>query len=139
MKRTIVLTNDTQRKFDEICWATMANIITLSKNSDVVAIAPFDPKNREHMFVLHIAKAAAAVAGKEVGLDVNRFQLWNLNRGLNKDNRYTKLNGRDYTYAINPTMLLKDMRDWASELMTSKNFDFGRIYDAFYAQKGKVK
>ena len=86
------------------------------------------------MFVLHVAKAAASVAGKEVGLDVNRFQLWNLNRSLNKDNRYIKLNGRDYTYTINPTMLLNDMRNWASELMDSKNFDFGRIYDAFYAQ-----
>ena len=71
MKRKIILTDDTQRKFDEICWATMANIITLSKHCDVVAIAPFNPKNREHMFVLHVAKAAAAVSGKEVGLDVN--------------------------------------------------------------------
>lgn len=127
-----------QHKYDEIVGAAYVNIFHLSKQSNIIAIAPFDPKNKEHLFVLSVAKAVASVNSKVVGVDVSRFQLWKLNRGLDKDCRYQKLNGRDYTYAINPKMLLDYMREGASEIVGEENFDFGKIYDSFYKkQKGK--
>ena len=128
-----------QRKFDEIVGAAYVNIFTLSKNSDVVAIAPFNPKDKEHLFVLNVAKGVGGVAQKTVAIDTNKFHIWRLNRGLDKECRYEKLNGRDFTYAIDPNNLLNFMRKWASELTGEENFDFGKIYDEFYSKKGKRK
>lgn len=125
------------RKFDEIAATTYVNIFTLSKNSDVIAIAPFNPKNTEHLFVLNVAKGVSGVTQKPVAVDVNNFQLRHLNRGLAKECRYEKLNGRDFTYAIDPDKLLSFMRQWASELMEEEKFDFGRIYNEFYKKERK--
>lgn len=128
-----------QRKYDEIVGAAYVNIFTLSKNSDVVAIAPFNPKNKEHLFVLNVAKGVGGVVQKTVAIDTNKFHIWQLNRGINKECRYEKLNGKDFTYAIDPDRLLSFMRQWASELMNEEEFNFGKIYDEFYSKKGKRK
>lgn len=128
-----------QRKFDEIVGAAYVNIFTLSKNSNVVAIAPFNPKNKEHLFVLNVAKGVGGVAQKTVAIDTNKFCIWRLNRGLDKECRYEQLEGKDFTYAIDPNSLLNFMRQWASELMDEENFNFGKIYDEFYSKKGKRK
>lgn len=128
-----------QRKFDEIVGAAYVNIFTLSKNSDVVAIAPFNPKNKEHLFVLNVAKGVGGVAQKTVAIDASKFYIWRLNRGLDKECRYEKLDSKDFTHAIDPNKLLDFMRKWASELMSEENFDFGKIYDEFYSKKGKRK
>ena len=127
------------RKYDEIAGVTYVNIFTLSKNSDVIAIAPFDPKNKEHLFVLNVAKGVGGIVEKNVAVDVSKWQLRRLNRGLDKECQYEKLNGR-FAYAINPTILLNDMREWAETLTEDNHFTFGKIFDEFYAkQKGKRK
>lgn len=128
-----------QRKFDEIVGSVYVNIFTLSKNSDVIAIAPFNPKKKEHLFVANVAKGLGGVVQKTVAMDTSKFQIWKLNRGLDKECRFEKLNGRDFTYAIDPDRLLSYMRDWASDLMGEENFDFGKIYDEFYSKKGQRK
>ena len=127
------------RKYDEIAGVAYVNIFTLSKNSDVIAIAPFDPKDKEHLFVLNVAKGVGGIVEKNVAVDVSKWQLRRLNRGLDKECQYEKLNGR-FAYAINPTILLNDMREWAETLTEDNDFTFGKIFDEFYAkQKGKRK
>lgn len=128
------------RKFDEIAAATYVNIFTLTKKADVIAIAPFNPRNKEHLFVLGVAKGVSGVTQKPVAVDTSKFQLWRLNRGLAKECHYEKMTDKDLTYAVDPDQLLSFMREWASELMEEENFDFGQIYQAFYAkQKGSNK
>jgi hypothetical protein len=128
-----------QRKFDEIVGAAYVNIFTLSKNSEVIAIAPFNPKNKEHLFVLNVAKGVGGVAQKTVAIDASKFCIWKLNRGLDQECRYEKLKACGCACAIDPNVLLDFMRQWASELMGEENFDFGKIYDEFYSKKGKRK
>jgi hypothetical protein len=128
-----------QRKFDEIVGAAYVNIFTLSKNSEVIAIAPFNPKNKEHLFVLNVAKGVGGVAQKTVAIDASKFCIWKLNRGLDKECRYEKLKEYECACPIDPNVLLTFMRQWASELMGEENFNFGKIYDEFYSKKGKRK
>ena len=126
-----------ERKYDEIVGVAYVNIFTLSKNSDIVAIKPFDPKNKEHLFVLNVAKGVGSVMQKSVAIDASKFTIWRLNRGLTKKSRYEKLTIKEGEF-INPDELLDFMRDWAKEFVSEENFNFGQIYDAFYAkQKGK--
>lgn len=126
-----------ERKYDEIAGVAYVNIFTLSKNSDVVAIKPFDPKNKEHLFVLNVAKGVGSVMQKSVAVDASKFTIWRLNRGLTEKSRYEKLTVKEGE-VVNPNELLDFMRDWAKEFIGEENFNFGQIYDAFYAkQKGK--
>jgi hypothetical protein len=128
------------RKFDEIAATAYVNIFTLTKEADVIAIAPFDPRNKEHLFVLGVAKGVSGVTQKPVAIDTSRFQLWRINRGLAKEYRYEKTTDKDLTHAVDPNRLLSFMREWASKLMEEENFNFGQIYQAFYAkQKGNNK
>lgn len=128
-----------RRKFDEIVGVTFVNIFTISKNSEEIVIAPFDPRDKEHLFVLNVAKGVGSVAQKTVTIDTNKFYVWLLNRGIDKDCQYKSATGKDITQAVEPNLLLEFMRDWASELTGEENFNFGEIYDEFYSKKGKRK
>lgn len=122
------------RKYDEIAGATYVNLYTLSKNSDTITIAPFDPKNEEHLFILGVAKGLSAVISKPVCLDVSRFQLWKLNWRVKKEAHVRLIDGKEAIYAINPDQLLNFMRKEAIEYC-GDDFTFADIYKAFYSRK----
>jgi hypothetical protein len=126
-----------QNTYDEICGIAYINVHTLSKDKDAVVISPFNPRNKEHLFVLNIAKGVAGVNHKEIIVDTDRFHLWMLNRGLDKDCRYKKMTDNQSTMAIDPDGVLGYMRHWAGSFTGEARFDFGQIYDEFYAKKGK--
>lgn len=117
--------------YNEIAGAAFVNLFTLSKDSDTIAFNNFNPKDEEHLFVLGVAKGLAGATQKKVALDVNRFQLWKLNRGLDKDCRMIKMNKNYEGNYIDPNELLDFMREKAVE---SSNDDevFAHIYKAFY-------
>lgn len=127
-----------QRKFNEIAGATYVNLYTLSKNSDTITIAPFDPKNEEHLFLLGVAKGLSAVASKPICLDVSRFQLLKLNWRTTKESKIKRMDGKEAIYAINPDELLNFMRPEAIKYC-GENFTFADIYNEFYSKKGKSK
>lgn len=122
------------RKYDEIAGAAYVNLYTLSKNSDTIAIAPFDPKNEEHLFLLGVAKGLSAVVSKPICLDVSRFQLWKLNWRVKKESKIQRMDGKEAIYAINPDQLLDFMRQEAIEYC-GDDFTFADIYKAFYSRK----
>jgi hypothetical protein len=84
---------------------------------------------------MNIAKGASAIIGKSVALDTNRFRLWQLNRGISSECRYEKIKRKERENAINPIVLLDFMRRGIEEDFQVKEFDFGKIYDAFYSKK----
>ena len=114
------------------------NIYSQTKNAERVVVWPFDAKNPEHLFVLHVAKGVAGVYGKEIYVDTSYFQLHKLNKGLNKDCRFKKLKGMPLEYCVDPISLLFDLKKYAFQHYNlSDDFNFGEIYHAFYAKKGK--
>ena len=128
---------DKFRKYDEICGAALVNLFTLSKDSDTIAFRGFDPKNEEHLFVLGVARGLAGSLGKKVALDVSKFRLWKLNRGIDKDCRIILVDGKEAIYSIDPEELLTFMRPGAVNAC-GKEFTFADIYDEYYKRK-KVK
>ena len=124
-----------QKFFDEICGIALVNVYSLTKDTDRIAISPFNPKNKEHLFLMNIAKGASAIIGKSVALDTNRFRLWQLNRGISSECRYEKIKRKERENAINPIVLLDFMRRGIEDDFQVKEFDFGKIYDAFYSKK----
>jgi hypothetical protein len=132
---TVVGANtDKLRKYDEICGAAFVNLFTLSKDSDTIAFRGFNPKNKEHLFVLGVARGLAGSLGKKVALDVNKFQLWKLNRGIDKDCRLILIDGKEAIYSIDPEELLAFMRPKAVEAC-GEDFTFADIYNAYYNRK----
>jgi hypothetical protein len=125
---------DKLRKYDEICGAAFVNLFTLSKDSDTIAFRGFNPKNKEHLFVLGVAKGLAGSSGKKVALDVNKFQLWKLNRGIDKDCRLVSVDGKEAIYSIDPDDLLSFMRPKAVEAC-GNDFTFADIYNEYYNRK----
>ena len=125
---------ETLRKYDEICGAAFVNLFTLSKDSDIIAFRRFNPKNKEHLFVLGVAKGLAGSLGKKVALDVNKFQLWKLNRGIHKDCRLILVDEKKAIYSINPEDLLAFMRPKAVEAC-GEDFTFADIYNQYYNRK----
>jgi hypothetical protein len=131
---TVAASADKFRKYDEICGAALVNLFTLSKNSDTIAFRGFNPKNKEHLFVLGVARGLAGSLGKKVALDVNKFQLWKLNRGIDKDCRLILVDGKEAIYSINPEELLTFMRPGAVSAC-GENFTFADIYNEYYNRK----
>lgn len=127
------------RGYDEVCGAAYVNLFTLSKDSNTISLMGFDPKNKEHLFILGVAKGLAGAMGKDLCLDVTRWQLRKLNRGLDKDCRMKLMDGKEAIYAISPDQLLHFMRPNAKD-RCGNDFTFADIYEEFYAkQKGKRK
>lgn len=134
---TMAVSTDKFRKYDEICGATLVNLFTLSKDSDTIAFRGFNPKNEEHLFVLGVARGLAGSLGKKVALDVNKFQLWKLNRGIDKDCRLISVDRKEAIYSIDPEELLTFMRPGAVKAC-GEDFTFADIYNEYYNRK-KVK
>ena len=123
--------------YDDICGAAFVNIFTLTKDEEVIAIKGLNPKNKEHLFVLGVAKGLAGAFEKKVALDVSRFRLWKLNRKIDKDCRLIRLDEKSVTKYVQPDELLSFMREKAIEAY-GKDFSFADIYKEYYARK-KVK
>jgi hypothetical protein len=136
-KEKLNIDADQLRAYDEICGAAFVNLFTLSKDSNTIAFRNFNPKNEEHLFVLGVAKGVASSFDKKVVLDVSKFQLWKLNRGIDKDCRLILINGKEAIYSIDPEELLAFMRPKAIEAC-GEDFTFADIYNQYYNRK-KVK
>lgn len=135
---TVDAIDDKLHVYDEICGAAFVNLFSLSKESEAIAFSPFDPKNEDHLFFLGVAKGLAGSLGKKVAVDVNKFQLWKLNRGIDKECRIVKLNMQPETITIDPNWLVGFMSPNAKQAL-GEQFTFGEIYRQYYAKKGKKK
>lgn len=122
------------RIYDEICGAAFVNLFTLSKDGETIEFRFFDSKNEEHLFLLGVAKGLAGSLGKKVAIDVSKFQLWKLNRGIDKDCRIIQLDKTHAASAIHPDMVLDFMRSKAVEAC-GEDFTFADIYNQYYNRK----
>ena len=129
--------NNKQRAYDEICGATFVNLYTMSKEINTIILAPFNPRNKEHLFVLGVAQGLASAKDMKIKLLTNGFWLRKLNKGIDKENRMKKANGKDIMFAIDPDKLLAFMYP-AAKASCGEDFTFGDICDEFYSRK-KVK
>ncbi len=131
---TVGAIEDKLHIYDEICGAAFVNLFTLSKDSETIDFRFFDPTDEEHLFLLGVAKGLAGSLGKKVALDVSKFQLWKLNRGIDKDCRIIQLDKTHTASTIHPDMVLDFMRPKAVEAC-GEDFTFADIYNQYYNRK----
>ena len=127
----IELTDSERRAYDEICISTMVNIYHDSKAAGYVGVYDFNPKDEEHLFILYVAKAFSAFSSTPLYVDTSWFNLWKLNRGLKKDFRFKKLK-KGMKGSCRPEKILTFMRDFAKDITQDEDFNYGKIYRAFY-------
>lgn len=119
--------------YDEICGAMFVNLYTRAKDWEAIDLAGFDPKNEEHLFVLGVARGLGGAFSKKVRVDVSRWQLWKLNRGLDKDCRIERFDSQE-GIAIDVPGILNFMREQAVKA-TNDRLVFRSIYHEFYERK----
>jgi hypothetical protein len=132
-------TSELEKKYNEICGATMTNIYTTTKKWKTIPITDLNLKNPEHLFVLNVALAIGGVVEKPVAIQASKFKLWRINKKLHLKYKGTKIVAitEELEDVIKPNDLLEYMYPWASELC-GQDFGFSDIYHEFYElKKGK--
>lgn len=125
-------------EYDAICYKTFANVLTLSKNCDKICFINFDPKNKEHLFILANTMACWGILGeKDIALDCGFFARLKFAWKYRKVCNIKKINKKERENAINVPEVLEYMRGPACE-SCGPSFRFGDIYDAFYNEKGQA-
>lgn len=135
-------TSEIEKKYNDICGKAFVNIFSLSKETECILFNRLDLKNKEHLFLLHVALGVSSVVEKQVCLDKSRFATKRLNRKLHiKDKGFKIISFKDTmeNRGINPNEILEFMRPYAKQLC-GEEFTFADIYDEFYnIKKGKKK
>lgn len=119
-------------KYDEIVADCFAKIYMDSLHGARIAIADFDPKNQEHLFVLGVAKGVGSVLEKQIALDLSPWRLAQMNRGVPHANKILRMEDEDYPTCINAKELVAIMRRKANEVFEVEDFDLSDIYREYY-------
>lgn len=125
-------------KYDSICYQALclAYAQCHKLEADVVPIKDFNPKNKEHLFIYHIARATSGVAERQVAVKGHPFWCRKENKKIQVEgSKLVKYKEAYDEYAISPDTLLAALRPTAAEYF-GEGFDFGEIYDAYYNEKG---
>lgn len=130
-------TQEKLKIYDDICGRAFINVYSTVKDSEVVCISPFKYFNKEHRFVLSVAKGVAHIFGREIVVDASPFVVWLINRKIkDKECHVRRLKKREKNYC-DPRSLVEFMRPYCKQKL-GDNFSFAQIYDEYYrVRKGK--
>ena len=119
-------------KYDSLCYTALMGLYSRAKDSDAIAFEGFDAENKEHMFLFHIAMNFPSTLGeKDIAVDAG----WFVRRRLTKlARRKVLFTSRANTSVINVEEYLNLLRPQAEELFPGEDFNFGDIYEAYYAE-----
>jgi hypothetical protein len=132
MEELLELISDYYPKYDSLCYMALMGIYARTKDSDTIAFTGFDWENKEHKFLFYIAMNFPSTLGeKQIAIDAG----WLVRRRLSRlARRKVLFTSRDNTSAINVGEFLKLLRPQAEEFFPNEGFDFGDIYEAYYAE-----
>jgi hypothetical protein len=134
------LEDDLYRAYDQVVSLTLLNIWKITHEREVIRLYHFDRKNKEHMYILHIALLARDLFGFPIEVEGSRWDIFCLNRklrkGFEKVKRYKHVTGEgaEWLYAkggVCVPELIDFMRPEAEE-QCGCYFPFRAIYEAYY-------
>lgn len=133
MEKQIHLTQE-ERDYNEICSMAMVNLYIVSSKSKV-CLSKIDLKDKEQLFIVSVAVALGGAIGIPVQAQGSRFAIARLNKklGLVGDSKIGRMTDRK-ELPIQIRTLLEDIRP-AAERQCGPDFNFGKIYEAFYERK----
>lgn len=122
--------------YDEICYATMANIMTFSKGAERICLKGFDYTNEEHLFVLAVTVACHGILnGRDIAVDCDSSSRADLKKQYHDTCNIYKMRKKD-TKFVDVAEILEYMRPTAVKLC-GEDFSFGDIYREYYCPKGE--
>lgn len=128
--------NDIQVNYDAVCYAAFLNVKTLSEDAEYIAFKNFDPKNKEHLFVLSVTTACWSILGeRNIALDTNMLTRMRFGWKYRKLCKIKKTTGKEEKI-IDIEELLEFMRGPACQVC-GLNFSFADIYDEYYNERNK--
>lgn len=133
------ITVETERKYNELCAKAFINVYTFSCRAKRIYFKNLDLKNKNHLFLLHVALGLSGVVEKSVALNKSKIAVWWLNKKLHirdKNARIISVKNSEPD-GIDANEILSFMLPYAHE-SCGTSFEFGDIYNHFYKiQKGK--
>ena len=133
MERQIHLTQE-ERNYNEICSMAMMHLYIASPKSKI-CLSKIDRKDKEQLFLVSVAIALSGAIGIPVQVQGSRFAIARLNKklGLVGDAKIGRMTDKE-ELPIQIRTLLEDIRP-AAEKQCGPDFNFGKIYEAFYERK----
>ena len=123
------------RIYDSAVGLTMLRLCSAAKDEGVIRLVSFNPKNKEHLFLLRVAMLARDIYGIPIEVDGSRWSIFWLNQKIKK--RFEKIKRYSQPsdfYHFNviwvPTFLDTIRNDIKEQFGDSLNF--ADIYNAYY-------
>lgn len=137
-KPIVELSPERTRLYDELVGKTLLTMFIFSRENESIIISPFNPKKEDHLFLLGVARGLGGVVGKKIYVNANWFQVWKLNRGIDKDCRVRRIKTKRNDNIINPNEVLALVYPEAKKTL-GQDFELKEIYQAYYKRKGRKK
>lgn len=119
------------REYDGLVGLTMLNLYSMSKELEVIRLFNFNPKNKEHLYVLRVALMARDIYQFPIEVELSGWALFKLNWKLRKGfNRVHKIRRGEYRGIWTDKMLDFMRPDGLQRL--GEDFSFADIYEAYY-------
>lgn len=131
-------TSELEKNYNDICGKAFVNLYTFSKEGKNIYFKDLDLKNKEHLFLLHVAMGLSGIVEKPVVLNKSKLSVWWLNKKLHiRDDKAKILAVKDdEPNGINANEILSFMLPYAQSIC-GYDFNYGDIYDEFYNLKKK--
>lgn len=115
--------------FDQIVSTTITNIYSLSKARKTIVLENFNPKNKEHLYFLHVAMTVRDITGFEIHVKLGWWKLFKLNWKLRKSFvRLKRAKSWESGFSV-PEVL-----DFMRPLFEGTACNYEEIYEAYYGK-----
>lgn len=120
--------------FDQVVHTTLINIYSQSYSRKTIVLEDFDPKNKEHLYFLHVALTARDVFQFEIRVKLGWWKLFKLNFKLRK--KYIRLKrAKSWECGIK----VPEMLDFMRPLFENNNYSYAEIYEAYYKRGREMR
>lgn len=130
------LVKEMEKNYDALCYRVLISLYSRTKDvikeEGIIPLKNFDFGNKEHRFVLAIARGLSGVVECQVSVKTNWIRFAYENNKIKVDgSKLVKYNKKYDKSAVNPDDLLSDFRKMAEDLC-GKEFTFADIYEEYY-------
>lgn len=122
------------KMYDKVVYATNLNLFSFAKKSGRIVLKDFDIKNKDHLFVFHVATMTSEVFQYPIYIECSLFKKFLINLKIRKKYNKIKRVKSGQTDAVSVPELLDYERCIGTPLL-GEDFSFGRIYENFYEGK----
>lgn len=124
-----------QKIYDRICGIAFANIYCSAKQNGRIILSSFDAKNKDHLFVLGVARGVSGALQTDLFIECSWWTLRKLNKKIPEQMRMKR------AYKLNQlarAIDTEELLDFVREVCVGTELaevSFADIYDEYYSEK----